>query len=848
MRITRYFAAALTLCSLPLFASVTQAQQMMASPSQAPRINYVMPMGAQAGSTVELRVSGQDLKDVEGLHFNFPGVKAEPIGKATENPSEKKKGKQPAAITVHTFKVTLPANAPLGTQDVRIVTKAGISNPRAFVVSDHKDINETEPNDDVPKAQRFEINTTINGVIGAPTDVDYFVFAGKKGQRVVCAAMTTTIDSRLPVEIQVYSAQDRYLANNRGYADNDAVLDVTLPEDGDYFVRVFSFSYTQGGPDYFYRLRVSTAPWIDAIFPPVVEPGKTSQVTIYGRNLPGGKLDPDAVVNGSTLEKVVVPIKTPNDALSLQRLNQTGFVPSNASMLDGFDHRMKNQAGASNSYLLTYAGAPVVLDQGDNDDQAKAQKITVPCVIGGRLEKKADRDWYLFSAKKGEVFHLEAFAERIGAPMDLYFQLRDAKGSVIVEQDDNLEVLSPQFFTRTDDPQKYRFAAPADGMYQLMVTSREAFTLYGPRFLYTVNITRETPDFRLVAMATSLQTPDANIVPQSGAAAFNVYVWRFGGFSGDIIISGNKLPAGLAMKPQVIAGTQKQAAIVVHAEAGAKPWAGPIHLIGTSTVNGNKLLREVRSASVAWPVTQANTPTMTRLDRELVVAVREKAPFALAPSSDNLTIKQGDKITIPVKLTRNDGFKSNVTVVALGGPPGLNALPLTLNPDQSSGNATLDPKGNTPTAPGNYTFFLRGSTLPINPKQPAPKGAGPNIVQYSLPVRVTIVPKQLGKVTATPTNAKVSVGKTVEVTAKIARQFDLPIALKVEAVFPANVKGLSAKASTINSNEDETKILITAAPDAMIAANTSITLRFTAMFNDTVPIVHETKLTLAVTK
>ena len=47
--------------------------------------------------------------------------------------------------------------------------------------------------------------------------------------------------------------------------------------------------YTQGGPDYFYRLSISTAPWIDAVFPPVVEAGKATQVTIYGRNLPGGQ-------------------------------------------------------------------------------------------------------------------------------------------------------------------------------------------------------------------------------------------------------------------------------------------------------------------------------------------------------------------------------------------------------------------------------------------------------------------------------------------------------------------------------------------------------------------------------
>ena len=42
-----------------------------------PRISYIMPMGGQAGTTIDLKVTGQDLAEVEGLHFSFPGVKTE---------------------------------------------------------------------------------------------------------------------------------------------------------------------------------------------------------------------------------------------------------------------------------------------------------------------------------------------------------------------------------------------------------------------------------------------------------------------------------------------------------------------------------------------------------------------------------------------------------------------------------------------------------------------------------------------------------------------------------------------------------------------------------------------------
>ena len=52
------------------------------------------------------------------------------------------------------FKVTIPADAPLGIHDVRLVNKWGVSNARAFVVGDLPEVLEKEPNNDVDEAQR----------------------------------------------------------------------------------------------------------------------------------------------------------------------------------------------------------------------------------------------------------------------------------------------------------------------------------------------------------------------------------------------------------------------------------------------------------------------------------------------------------------------------------------------------------------------------------------------------------------------------------------------------------------------------------------------------------------------
>src|SRR6185437_13694959 len=396
------------------------------------------------------------------------------------------------------FKVTLAANVPLGVYDVRFVNKWGVSNPRAFVAGDLNEVLEKEPNNDVEQAQRVELNSTINGAMANPTDVDYYVFAGKKGQRVVFSCLASSIDSRFHAGLEIYDSKGRQLASGRDYNNNDAVTDCTLPDDGDYYVRLFQFTHTQGTAEHFYRLTISTAPWIDAIFPCVVEPGKTTSVTVYGRNLPGGKLDPSAIVGDRVLEKITANVAAPSN--TNQRLAFNGLVTPKMAGLDGFAYRLRNASGSSNPFFLGLARAPVVLANGKNETPETAQEIPVPCEIAGHIEKPRDRDWYTFTAKKGDVYNIEIFSDRLGAPTYMYFMLRNDK-SDLKESDDNQDILSRKFYARTEDPQTYRFTAPADGKYQLMVSSRLADTLAEARHFYRVRIAPPRPDFHLVALA-----------------------------------------------------------------------------------------------------------------------------------------------------------------------------------------------------------------------------------------------------------------------------------------------------------------------------------------------------------
>jgi len=841
-----------------LLTSWVLAQQPAPPALAQPRLLTVLPMGGKLGSTVEVVLTGTDVDEPEGLLFSHPAIKAELVTAPAPpvDPKNPPKGKGKTGPTQAVkYKVTIPPAVAVGIHDVRVVNKLGVSNPRAFVVGDQTDVSEVEPNNDVPQAQKVELNTTVNGVIGSPTDVDYFTFTGKKGQRVVISCLASSIDSRLYPVIELYDSYGKRLAVNRDYQNQDALVDSILPADGAYHVRVVQFTHTVGTPEHFYRLTISTAPWIDAVFPSVVEPGKATPVTIYGRNLPGGQLDPTVTLGGSVLEKATATVNVPNDPQARQRLDFSGYLPPPASGQDGFEYRVRNDAGASNPFLLHIASGPVVLENPANSKRAAAQAVPVPCEVAGKLDSKHSQGFFTFDAKKGEVLTLEVLSERLGSPSDLTMSLYGTDGKLLTEQDDDPETLSiNQFFTRTADPQRYRFAPAADGKYTLLVKSHDS-TQLDPRNRYHLRISPERPDFRLVVMPTSTYQPEGAVLRQGSSQDWIVFVWRQDGFDGEINLTAENLPAGVECKPHTINPAAKAGLLVVSANPDAANWVGEIKVKGTAKVNGQDVVREARSASIVWPTApqQNNTPTFSRLDRGIVLAVREKGPYGLGAEADKPIVLQGDKVNVKVKLDRYwPDFKAPVQVALAvpgdvkGGNPkdaGITVAPLTIAPDKAEGTAVVDVKANLP--PGAYTVVLRG-TAPLAGKDAKDKKGG-SVVTPANPVVINVLPRELAKLTLTPPNGAGKVGGQAEITVKIARLYDFPGEFKLALVLPNNAKGVSAEEVTLPAGQNEAKFVIKLADDAPPGNLQGLLIKATALYKDT-PVNQEAKFNLNVAK
>jgi hypothetical protein len=850
-------------CAAPIVALLVWAGDVGAQPQLGnllpnPRLTTVNPPGGKVGSSFEVTFTGTDLELPESLVFSHPGITAKAIQpeapkedpKAKDDPKTKQPDmKDKPAPQVSKFTVTIAADVPVGNHDVRLVGKYGISNARSFAVGDLTEVQEKEPNNDVDQAQRVELNSTINGTIAQPTDVDYYVFAGKKGQRVLIHCMAASIDSKLTPEIKVVDKDNREIAAGRAAPLNDSMVDLTLPEDGDFKVRLVQFAHQLGGPDLFYRLTITTGPWIDAVFPPMVEPGKETEVTVYGRNLPGGKSDPAVVVGDRTLESVKVKITPPKGSKAKYRLQYGGNVLPTVATLDGFEYRIKNAVGMSNPFLITYAQAPVVLGQEHVGAAPTPQMVKVPCEIAGHINSRGGRDFYAFDAKKGDTYMIEVFSHRLGAPTDLYLTIKNATTKMATDLavlDDTPESLSPtQLVTSSRDPLPFKFVAPADGQYQLLLGNHLSTTQADVTHYYKVRITPEKPDFRLVVMPADTYRPDTCVLGQGGNQDLMVFVQREDGFKGEVAVTVEGLPPGVTYKPQFIGPSMKVGAIVLNAALDAKPWAGSITIKGSSVINGRKVEREARSASITWPVQpQSGIPTITRLERTLVLAVRDKAPYNLACEVDKFTVLHGDKVTIPLKLTRHwPEFKQALQVIPIPQelPAGVTFGPVTLAPGKDEAKLALNVPANVP--PGRYTFVFK-SFAPI---PTGPKGKAVNVVQCSTAVVLTVVPKQVATLTISNAAPAVKVGDEVELVLKVARLHDFNGPFKIKLLMPPDVKGLIADEMTIEPGQSEVKLYLQADDDAAPGPRNNITVQATCELQG-LTLTHETKINVNVTK
>ena len=213
--------------------------------SHGPCLHYTLPLGVQRGARTTLRLFGWNLGSSIGREFEFDGSGLQPDAKL-------------ATLEISPFE-----------------------NALALPVGDGPELIETEPNNSTNDATHIEVPSAVTGSIQKPGDEDRFMFASKKGEKLLIEVQSASLGFPLDARLKVEDARGKELAKKDDSVNADPALEWTAPEDGTFFAVVGNVLH-RGGPEYLYRLSIHRAvPGVKAVVANnafTIEPGRTNEV------------------------------------------------------------------------------------------------------------------------------------------------------------------------------------------------------------------------------------------------------------------------------------------------------------------------------------------------------------------------------------------------------------------------------------------------------------------------------------------------------------------------------------------------------------------------------------------
>jgi len=699
-----------------LFAQTTYAEL----PSI--RFDRITPLGATAGTTIDVEIAGADIEGVESLWFDHAGLTAEPVKDKERN-----------------FKITVTAEVPPGTYEVRLVGRWGVSNPRLFAVSrGFKDVAETEPNNDLSQAQSVEINTAVGGMSDG-NGQDLFRFTAKAGQRIVIDCQAGLLDSNMDATMSL-SSGGKIIASSSDYRGRDPFIDFVVPQDGDYEVLVHDLSYRGGLP---YRLLITDRPYVENVFPRAVQAGQQVELTAFGRNFGDGAAASPWKIEDLALQEHRWKVDVPNDILQISGYrfaeHPSGYsvLPTAATCtLTGFQSQPSFSHGgvAMNAQTMLVTDSAVTAEAEPNNVADKAQPLTLPATVSGRFDEPRDADWFEVEVAESGQYAFDVYCERIGGVADPYLVVVDDQGNRVSELDDyghrinafDGHLRDPAGMINLNEKRKYK------------VLVQDRYHRGGARYQYVLTIRKPQPDFYAAAIHSQNPGPGGTNLWRGGAVYMDVIIHQREGFNDEITLTAENLPPGVHSVPTVI-NNNSRGTFVLWADDNAADFTGAIKLFATGKRGEETLRREVRS------YTRVDSGmNSSQAVRELVIAVRDGAPYRLQWEQPEVDVefaadaKEDKTVDLKLKLIRRlADWKNDVTIQNLAFPGNFKMPNSSIKGDQQDATVTFTvQKG---TRPGRYTLAVLGqSQVPFH-KDPESKDKPNTLVSLpSQPLTITV--------------------------------------------------------------------------------------------------------------
>ncbi len=713
--------------------------------AEPPQIADSAPFGLMRGVAAEVSLTGANLAGNPRLIAPF-AFQVEPT------PPER------STAAAWVFKLNVPATVPVGVYPIRVQTDDGISNPFLFAVGQLPQVAEVEENSTFETAQALAAVPVVVEGRTAGNDVDFYRFAGKKGQTIVidaqCARLGSGVDPS--IRLTMAGASRRFIAS----ADDspglltDARLTAELPEDGDYVVEISDSRYAGGGRPV-YRLTIGPVPMAQEVYPLGGRAGET-----VGFELRGGSL---------TDTQIAVAQITP--------LGTT------------FLHWPQFASGASEVESLRPLLVSNLPELRESTDPAGAPpKAVAPVVFNGRIEAPGDEDRFILAVTPGQKLHIKVEASTHGSALDGVLQVLNNKGAEIAKGDDTVTPIPGGTTKITDVDPSVTLDVPAE-VTEITLVLRDLEKRGGIGYPYRIAVEPVVPGFAL-----SLNDAQAS-VPRGGSSVVGVTVVRQG-YDGPITLSVLDPPPGLTFRPGTIAAGQLVGALSLSAAADAAYPAGSLKVVGVGQGPSGPIQEQAVNRIIF--AQQAFLPTNTLTQQGLASAPAQPTVATLDAQAEPLEVAHGQTVSIPIKVARTEGADAALTLATLPLPPGLTAPAATIAEKAPEGAATITAAAEAAlgtmtvglTAKGKFGEVERTIAIPA---------VTLNVVR---PIDLTLEQPAI----------EIAPGATVEVKGKIVRKgsFKDPVAVRIDGL-PA---GLKAEPATVAPEASDFVVKIVAEPTA----------------------------------
>ena len=607
-----------------------------------PALTTVFPQGGQQGRSVEVTLTGTNLGTATAVWFSGKGITAEIKEKTGQAAvvfnGAGVSGSIPSDAQV-LASVMIASDAPLGIQQIRVVTPYGVSNAGNFVVGNLREIIEEETAEaeaepepsSTMEAAWLALPVTVNGTIASIDDEDSFTFQLKKDVRLICEVAAQQIGSLLDSYLVLRDTNGVEVANSGLGNAFDSVLDYTALETGKYTLSIRDIRY-KGGDGYAYRLSIGELPYLETIFPLGGQRGTENTVTVTGANL-------------DTVESLQISIgaETPAGEQSLRVQTPSGL--------------------ATNPHPFAIGNWVEMVETEPNNTTGNANAVTTPITLNGKIDKPGDVDYFSFEIEEPQLLVFEVEGNKLSSNLDALLTLygpgksmegseemawNDSKEQVLMVNDDAVSGADARIDWNFEETGKYSVAI------------RDLNKQGGEAYPYRLNIRPLEPDCELSVVALDIRNRptamDNPRVSRGSSVTLQVDVTRLDQFAGPIRLLCPDLPKTFDVSPTLVGAAQNRAMLTITAPSDAPLGLMPVSIVGVCAVGGHQIERSA-------------TPS------PILLTVMDAPEFTLTLAEIGLNTVHNKTVDLHVTATRRDDFVGPIALSVSGLPNRVSALP-----------------------------------------------------------------------------------------------------------------------------------------------------------------------------